>query len=81
MARSRHTRKTMAGAPQNEAAPAWLHSCPPKRLFGLVNDVAAGNADIVQVAVGPLRQFAGAAACRSRQTWMVSSTWAQNPEP
>jgi hypothetical protein len=34
-----------------------LRSSPPKRLFGLVHDVAAGNADIVQVAVGPLGQF------------------------
>jgi hypothetical protein len=32
-------------------------SSPPERLFGLVNDVAAGNADIVQVTLAPLSQF------------------------
>jgi hypothetical protein len=50
-------RKTLTGAPQNEAAPARLHLSPPKRLFGLVDNVAAGNPDVVQVALAPLRQF------------------------
>jgi hypothetical protein len=48
----------MAGVPLKGATPAWLRSSPPKRLFGLVNDVTPGKADIVQVAIGPLRQFA-----------------------
>jgi hypothetical protein len=33
-------------------------SCPPKRLFDFVSNVAPGNADIVHVAIGPLRQLA-----------------------
>jgi len=41
-----------------EAAPAWLRSSPPKRLFGLVSDVTPGKADVMQVAIGPLGQFA-----------------------
>jgi hypothetical protein len=32
-------------------------SSPPKRLFGFVDDVAPGQADIMQVAIGPLGQF------------------------
>jgi hypothetical protein len=40
--------------PLGEATPAWLHSCPPKRLFGFENDIAPGKADIVQFS---LRQF------------------------
>src|ERR1700680_1565469 len=50
--------KTMAGAPPKEAAPALLHSSPPKRLFGLANDVAPGKSDVVQIAIGPSGQFA-----------------------
>jgi hypothetical protein len=41
--------KSMAGVPLKEATPAWLRSSPPKRLFGLGDDVAPGKADIVQV--------------------------------
>jgi hypothetical protein len=48
----------MAGVPLKGATPAWLRSSPPKRLFGLVNDVAPRKANIVQVAIGPLGQFA-----------------------
>src|SRR6185312_12860390 len=33
-------------------------SRPPKRLFDFVRDVAPGNADVVHVALGPLRQLA-----------------------
>jgi hypothetical protein len=47
----------MAGAPHNEAAPAWLHSCPPKRFFGLGDDVAPGQADIVPFTFGQLGQL------------------------
>jgi hypothetical protein len=47
----------MAGVPER-ATPAWLLLSLPKRLFGLVDDVAPGKADIVQVAIGPLGQFA-----------------------
>jgi hypothetical protein len=47
----------MAGPPK-EAAPAWLHSCPPKRLFGFVDDVAPGKSDIVQVTGAQLGQLA-----------------------
>jgi hypothetical protein len=41
-------------APLIKAAPARLRSSPPKWLFNLMNDVAAGKADIMQVAIGPL---------------------------
>jgi hypothetical protein len=34
-----------------------LRSSPPKRFLGLVDDVAAGKADIVQIALAPLRQL------------------------
>ena len=49
----------VAGAPAtgHAGAPIW-RSGPPKRLFGLANDVAPGQADIMQVAIGPARQFA-----------------------
>jgi hypothetical protein len=47
----------MAGVPLRGSA-GLAALCPPKRLFGLVNDVAPGKADIVQLAIGPLRQFA-----------------------
>jgi hypothetical protein len=32
-------------------------SSPPERLFGLANDVAPGQADIVEVAIAPMGQF------------------------
>src|SRR5436309_542442 len=31
---------------------------PPERFFGFVNDIAPGQADVVQVALGPVGQFA-----------------------
>jgi hypothetical protein len=41
-----------------EAAPAEAaFSGPPERLFGLESDVALGEADVMKVAVGPLREF------------------------
>jgi len=45
-------------ASPQQATPAWRHTSPPERLSGLVGDVAPGQADIMQIAVGPLRQFA-----------------------
>jgi hypothetical protein len=33
-------------------------SSPPKRFFGLANDIAPGQTDVMQVAIGPLGQFA-----------------------
>jgi hypothetical protein len=50
-------RKTMADAPSRRRQPGCI-SCPPKRFFDLVNDVAPGNSDVMQVALRPLRQFA-----------------------
>jgi hypothetical protein len=44
-------------APLIEAAPARPRSSPPKRLFGLMNDVAARKADIMQLTIGPLREL------------------------
>src|SRR6202012_5537728 len=38
-----------------------LLSSPPERFFGFVDDVAARNADVVQVALAPVRQFLPAA--------------------
>jgi hypothetical protein len=32
-------------------------SSPPERFLGFADDVAPGQPDIVQVAIGPLRQF------------------------
>jgi hypothetical protein len=42
----------------NEATPAWLlPSSPPEGFIGFVRDVAPGQADIVQVALGPMAEF------------------------
>jgi hypothetical protein len=35
-----------------------LLSCPPKRLFGLIGDVAPGKPDVMQVALGQFGQLA-----------------------
>ena len=41
-----------------EATPAEAaFSGPPERLFGLESDVALGEADVMKVAVGPLREL------------------------
>jgi hypothetical protein len=48
----------MAGVPLLGATPAWLRSSPPKRLFGLVGDIAPGKADIMQVASAHFGQLA-----------------------
>jgi hypothetical protein len=50
--------KVVGWRPPQEAAPTWLRLRPPKRLFGLVNDIAPRQSDVVQVAIGPLGQFA-----------------------
>jgi hypothetical protein len=50
--------KNYGRRPPKEATPARLHSSPPKRFFGLVNDIAPGKADVVQVAVGQFGQLA-----------------------
>src|ERR1700720_4030380 len=45
--------------PSLEATPAAAAcSSPPERLFGLAHDVAPGQPDIVEVAIGPMGQFA-----------------------
>jgi hypothetical protein len=46
-----------AGRHPLKAMLARLRSSLPKRLFGFVNDVAPGDADIVQIAVGPVAQL------------------------
>jgi hypothetical protein len=41
-----------------KATPAWVHLRPPERLFGLANDIAPRKSNVMQVAIGPLGQFA-----------------------
>jgi hypothetical protein len=41
-----------------EAAPAWLRSSPPKRLFSLVDHVAPGKPDIMPLALAQFGQLA-----------------------
>jgi len=36
-------------------------SCPPKRFLGFVNNVTPRQSNIVQVAIGPMGQFAALA--------------------
>jgi hypothetical protein len=43
--------------PPSEATPARRRSGPPKRLFGFENDVAPGQADIVQVTVAQFSEL------------------------
>src|SRR5205807_473921 len=50
-----------AGAPLWRRRRRWRHLCPPERLFGLIDDIAPGLADVVQFAVRPLREFAAGA--------------------
>src|SRR5450756_3111996 len=47
----------MAGVPLMRRRRPGCALRPPKRLFGLVGDVAPGQADIVQVAFAPAPQF------------------------
>jgi hypothetical protein len=55
---SRRISKIAAGAPFEKAAPArLLVLSPPERLFGLTDDIAPRQSDIVQVAVGPMGQL------------------------
>jgi hypothetical protein len=49
-------KRPLAGIPSGNAGQAACSS-PPERLFGFVNDVAPGQADIVQVALGPMGEF------------------------
>jgi hypothetical protein len=50
--------KTMAGVPKRGGASLAARLCPPKRLFGLVHDVAPRKPDVMQIALGPMGQFA-----------------------
>src|SRR5688572_6867287 len=50
--------KSRGRHPSLEAMPAGRRSSPPERLFGFVDDVAPGQADVVQVAGGQLGQQA-----------------------
>src|SRR4051812_41149939 len=47
-----------AGGPLRRRRRPWLHSSPPERLFRFVRDVAPREPDIVQVALGPVGEFA-----------------------
>jgi hypothetical protein len=38
-----------------------LRSSPPKRFFGLAHDIAPGETNVMQVAIGPSDQFAALA--------------------
>jgi hypothetical protein len=52
------SRRKNWSAPLKEAAPTWLlPSSPPEWFFGFVRNVAPGQADIVQVALGPMGEF------------------------
>jgi hypothetical protein len=51
----------MASAPKRGDAGLAARLCPPKRLFGLVNNITPGKTDIMHVALGPLGQFAALA--------------------
>jgi hypothetical protein len=57
MAGSRRFPEDDGRHPSKEATPARLRLSPPKWLFGFVNDIAPGKADIMQVAIGQLGQF------------------------
>jgi hypothetical protein len=50
--------KTMAGVPERSGASLAARLCPPKRLLGLMHEVTPRKSDVVQVAIGPLGQFA-----------------------
>jgi hypothetical protein len=48
----------MAGVPKRGDASLAARLCPPKRLFGLVHNVAPRQSDVMQIAIGPMGQFA-----------------------
>ena len=48
----------MAGVPVIGRRRPGCHSSPPERFFGLVGDIAPGDADVVEFPIGPLGQFA-----------------------
>jgi hypothetical protein len=53
--------KRQAGAPLDEGgAGIGGSSSPPEGLFDLMGDIAAGQADVMQVPVGPLRELTAA---------------------
>jgi hypothetical protein len=51
----------MAGVPRKRRRQPGCISCTPKRFLGFVNNVAPRQSDIVQVAIGPMGQFAALA--------------------
>ena len=57
-ARSRPSGKKLAGPPRQRQRRPGCYSSPPEGLLNFQSDVAPGQPDIMQVAVGPLRQFA-----------------------
>src|SRR5258708_3332861 len=57
-ARSRPSGKKLAGPLARGSADPAAISSPPEGFLDFQSDVAPGQPDIVQVAVGPLRQFA-----------------------
>src|SRR5689334_14972824 len=56
IARSPRFRKA-AGVPLKRRRRPGCHLSPPKRLVGLVGDIAPGDADVVQLPIGPTRQL------------------------
>src|SRR5260221_2227402 len=54
-------KRTVAGVPLKRRRRPGCCLRPPKRLFGFVDDVAPGKADVVEGAIGPFRQFAALA--------------------
>jgi hypothetical protein len=48
----------MAGVPRKRRRQPGCISCPPKRFLGLKRNVAPRKADIMQIAIGPMGQFA-----------------------
>ena len=62
--------KNWAGAPLQRRRRPGGTSCPPERLLSLMNDVAAGNTDIVQVAIASIGPIPGAGAyALARREW------------
>jgi hypothetical protein len=47
----------MLASREGDASLAAIRSSPPKWLFGLANDIAPGQTDVVQVAFRPLGEF------------------------
>jgi hypothetical protein len=51
------SKKPSAGAPIRGSASLAARLSPPKRLFGLMSDIAPRQADVMKVTFIPLRQF------------------------